>query len=123
MTNADKIFKKMRRVYCPFCGSDSNLEYNKAYRTYKVFCPECGATFGKRFKTEKEAAMAWNRRVGNLYRQCDTCKHYDKGICQRKYLSLKALGSTPCPLHEKERNFEDKVADKQMTMFEKGDIH
>lgn len=123
MANADKIFKKIRRVYCPFCGADSNLEYNKAYKTYKVFCPECGATFNKKFGTEEEAAMAWNRRVSNLYRQCDTCRHYDRGICQREYIGLKALGSKPCPLYEEERDFEDEVEGKQMSMFEKGDMN
>lgn len=46
---------------CPFCGG-MNLYY-AAGRFYAVECSDCGAKVVGAFRTEEEAAEAWNRRV------------------------------------------------------------
>lgn len=54
--------------YCPFCDGEADT-WSKLPRfggeiEYAVICKECGATSG--FKpSEKEAQIAWNRRVNN----------------------------------------------------------
>lgn len=46
---------------CPFCGG-MNLYY-AAGRFYAVECSDCGAKVVGAFRTEEEAAEAWNRRM------------------------------------------------------------
>nr|DAF29333.1 MAG TPA: restriction alleviation protein [Caudoviricetes sp.] len=46
---------------CPFCGG-MNLYY-AAGRFYAVECSDCGAKVVGAFRTEEEAAEAWNNRV------------------------------------------------------------
>lgn len=46
---------------CPFCGG-MNLYY-AAGRYSAVECSDCGAKVVGAFRTEEEAAEAWNRRV------------------------------------------------------------
>lgn len=46
---------------CPFCGG-MNLYY-AAGRFYAVECSDCGAKVVGAFRTEEEAAEAWNRRI------------------------------------------------------------
>lgn len=46
---------------CPFCGG-MNLYY-AAGRFYAVECADCGGKIVGAYRTEEEAAEAWNRRV------------------------------------------------------------
>ena len=50
---------------CPFCGG-MNLYY-AAGRFYAVECSDCGAKVVGAFRTEEEAAEAWNWRIGPTF--------------------------------------------------------
>ena len=51
---------------CPFCGADAgflNYAKNNEVLGYGITCDVCPATIDHNFKTEDEAAEAWNERI------------------------------------------------------------
>ena len=50
---------------CPFCGG-MNLYYGKE-RFYSVGCIDCGGKVVGAYRTEEEAADAWNTRKGETF--------------------------------------------------------
>lgn len=55
---------------CPFCGGEATQIYSVnadtyVYGCYTIGCMGNAQNFIKRFKTDKEAIEAWNRRVNN----------------------------------------------------------
>ena len=48
---------------CPFCGGKSALYFGKGKRPYKCYCTECETmSTARSFRTNEEAAAAWNTR-------------------------------------------------------------
>lgn len=66
---------------CPFCGG-MNLYY-AAGRFYAVECSDCGAKVVGAFRTEEEAAEAWNRRVQPTFTpdELDAIRRNVRGNC------------------------------------------
>lgn len=50
---------------CPFCGSEAGFFAFEIFVTYSVRCKSCGCGTEDGYRTEKEAAEAWNRRIGS----------------------------------------------------------
>ena len=54
---------------CPFCGG-MNLYYGKE-RFYSVGCIDCGGKVVGAYRTEEEAAEAWNTRKGETFTKAE----------------------------------------------------
>lgn len=53
---------------CPFCGGEAMIVEHTFYElnpTYGIYCKNCEAKTRQFYKTEEDAAEAWNRRANN----------------------------------------------------------
>ena len=56
--NQEQVIPRLKT--CPFCGDLPQIVYSG---TYRVQCPDCGAS-GPPFPSTEGAAKRWNRRSG-----------------------------------------------------------
>ena len=48
---------------CPFCGGEAGFFAFEIFVEHSVRCKSCGCGTEDDYRTEKEAAEAWNRRI------------------------------------------------------------